>query len=154
MTSQHLQRDNRRILHKIVENLPMEHLHRAIITRIRKQREPALMEAHGANGLCVVAQRLVGGSSEVEVVPQQAAIVRAEQHVLAGRVDVDAGQPAGAGQTRAPRCVTTTKCGLVGWNAALCAAPFSRRNGCCVWCLLTVWIATAADRPRGDTVAT
>jgi hypothetical protein len=74
VSSQHLQWYNGRVLHEIADNLAVEDLQTAIVTGVRKQGKTALMELHGANGLLVESQSLVGLVRELEIVPEESFI--------------------------------------------------------------------------------
>ncbi|KAK4986161.1 hypothetical protein LTR28_002028, partial [Elasticomyces elasticus] len=76
MALQHLERNNRRVLHSITDDLTVEDLHASVITAVGEQRHGTTvgMELHRANGLTVVAERLVRGEGEVEVMPEEAAV--------------------------------------------------------------------------------
>lgn len=93
---QHLDGHNGGVLHQVADDLAVEDLQRAVVAGIGKQGQAAV-ELYGTDGLWVEAHGLVGAVGQVEVVPQQAAVVGADDEVVAARVDVDGGDPARAG---------------------------------------------------------
>lgn len=163
MTPEHLERDNGRILHQIADHLAVKNLTTPIIAGIRKQRQRRV-KRHVPDGRGVEPQRLVRLGAQLEVVPEQALVVGADEQVVAARVHGDAGNPFRAGRqdldelllgqvVAADRVAGGDEEERFGWwKCAVCAMPLSRRKGSCVRCLLMVWMATEEDWPRGDTV--
>lgn len=91
---EHLDGHNDGVLHDIVDDLGMEDLQGSVVAGVGKQGELA-MELDGADGLCVEAHRLEGAGGQLKLVPQQPAVVGADDEVVAARVDVEARDPAG-----------------------------------------------------------
>ena len=66
---QHLNRNNRRILHQVRHNLSVENLQRSIVRSIGEEWVTTLVELDGTDGLLVETHGLVWAGREVEIVP-------------------------------------------------------------------------------------
>lgn len=96
VAAEHLDGDNGGVLHEVADDLSVEDLQGAVVAGVCEEGQSAV-ELYGADGLWVEAHGLVGAVGQVEVVPEQAAVVGADDEVVAARVDVHGGDPAGAG---------------------------------------------------------
>lgn len=96
VASQHLDGDNGRVLHQVADDLAVEDLQRAVVAGVGEEGQAAV-ELDRTDSLRVEAHGLVRAVGQVEVVPQQAAVVGADDEVVAARVDVHGGDPARAG---------------------------------------------------------
>ena len=97
MPLEHLERHDGRVLHQIAHDLAVEDLQTAVVAGVREQRVPALVVRDRPDGRRVEPQRLVRLGAQLEVVPEQALVVGADEQVVAAGVHVDAGDPLGAG---------------------------------------------------------
>jgi hypothetical protein len=99
MPSQDFERHYPSIAHKIADNFSVENLHCAIVARVCKQRVSTRMEFDCSDGFRMVTQGFVGTNRQVQIVPQQSSIIRANNEIVAARhrsrsgVDVEAANP-------------------------------------------------------------
>jgi len=99
MSTQHFQRHNKGVLHKIVVHHPVEHLNRAVVARRREQRVP-LVISDTADRSSVGSQDAVRFGGKVHVEPADALIEASDDEIVAAGVDVDGRDPLDAGLER------------------------------------------------------
>lgn len=117
MTLEDLDRDNGGVFNQVADDLAVEDLQGAVVAGVGKEGQAALVEAHGTNGLVVEAHRLVGPGGQVEIVPEQAAIVGADDEIVSAGVHVKGRDPAGAGLDDLDKFLSLQ---VVAANGALC----------------------------------
>mmetsp|Transcript_19886 Transcript_19886/g.59504 ORF Transcript_19886/g.59504 Transcript_19886/m.59504 type:complete len:240 (+) Transcript_19886:75-794(+) len=93
---QPLDRHDHRALHQVGEHLGVQDADGGVVGRARQEGELTRMEHGAADGFVVILKRLVRLRAEVEVEPNQAAVVRAHDHVVPGGVDGHRRYPLGA----------------------------------------------------------
>lgn len=114
--SQHLQRHDQRILHEVAKHFPMKNLHRAIIARRTEQRQAAMVILDAANGLLMIPEGSIRLRGEVQVVPEEALVIRSDDEIVTTTVYVKGRDPAGA---RLQRLDQFLLCQVVGADVAL-----------------------------------
>ena len=87
VSSEHLQRDDERVVDEIVVHGVMEDVHRSVV-RARAHQRVVRVELRLANRLLVVAQRLERRGGEVQIEPRQTRVVRADDEVVSAGVNL------------------------------------------------------------------
>lgn len=86
MALKNLKRNDTSIAKHVTRNATVEDLQRSVITGIGEKRVPTTrVELDGTNSLAMVAEGLVRAWREVQIVPEQTAIVRTDDDVVASR---------------------------------------------------------------------
>ena len=92
-----LHRHQQRIFHQVAVDRGVEHMDASVV-RGGGHQGVGPVEIHPPEGVGVVLQGLVGHAPAVQVEPHHPAVVAANEHVVAGRVDVHARHHLAAGQ--------------------------------------------------------
>lgn len=74
VASEHLDRNDRGVLHQVADNLAVEDLEGSVITGIGEERQAAVI-LDGSDGFGVESHGLVWASREIQIMPQQSSVV-------------------------------------------------------------------------------